>query len=248
MSNHIPPEIDVGNAQYKIYVGILSKIMTGEFGPGYRLPEEELARQFHVSRTPVREVLVLLERDGLIQRVPNCGARVVNFMPEEVENIYEIRKALECCAIRYAATNIKMSDLLELKHQLERANQEVGPSMRRKQEEIDLQLHDLIVKSSGNRRLIAYLENISVLCRCLTLASYMDDHFALYVGGQHLAIVEALIRRDKLESERLLANHISEGCINILGVFHRRNSTQKGADKSNPARLGVKKRKVGGGK
>lgn len=210
----------------RIYVDILTKIMTGDFGPKYRLTEDSLAKQFHVSRTPVREVLVALEKDGLIHREPNRGATVVAFTPEDVEDIYEIRNALECCAIRRGVRGIKMSKLLDLKRELEQASQESGPSMCRKQEEIDLRLHDTIIKASANRRLISYLENISLLCRSLTLASYLDGDFAQHVGRQHLAIVEALIRRDELESERLLREHIIEGRRNALDVFQRRNSQQ----------------------
>ena len=102
----------------RIYVDILTKIMTGDFGPKYRLTEDSLAKQFHVSRTPVREVLVALEKDGLIHREPNRGATVVAFTPEDVEDIYEIRNALECCAIRRGVRGIKMSKLLDLKREL----------------------------------------------------------------------------------------------------------------------------------
>ena len=89
------------NEQFRshLYAEILSKIISGEYPPGSRLVEEDLASEHDVSRTPVREVLFALERDGLVRRVKNQGAKVVAFTADDVEEIYEIRSSRKPCRL-----------------------------------------------------------------------------------------------------------------------------------------------------
>src|SRR5690349_938938 len=101
----------------ELYSDILAKIMTGELQAGQRLIEEEVARTYGVSRTPVREVFFALAKDGLVERVQNRGARVVSFTPDDVEEIFDIRMALECLSIRNAVRNLPLSTLSETEHQ-----------------------------------------------------------------------------------------------------------------------------------
>jgi DNA-binding GntR family transcriptional regulator len=81
------------------------------------LVEEDLASAHDVSRTPIREILFALERDGLVKRVKNQGAKVVAFTADDVEEIYEIRKALESLAVRRAVPNLKLNDLFEFERE-----------------------------------------------------------------------------------------------------------------------------------
>jgi DNA-binding GntR family transcriptional regulator len=218
-----------GDIKAQIYSGILRKIMNGEFQPGSRLIEEELAQSYHVSRTPVREVLFALEKDGLIKRVRDQGAKVVAFAEDDIEEMYEIRGALECCALRKSIRNLRLGELIDLKELLEDANGRSGSAMQRLQEEGDLRLHSMIMNGSGNRKLIAYMENIVLFRNAFLLIGYTDDEFARKVGQQHLAIVLAMIRRDATESERLLASHIMEGCHYAISIFRKRFVTHRKA-------------------
>lgn len=205
----------------KVYADILGKIMSGHYPSNQRLVEEELAQTYSLSRTPIREILFALEKDGLVERTRNCGAKVVSFTPDDVEQIYEIRCALECLSVRRAVRNLRLNDLLEFERRLEELNQHQGPKWNQKQAEIDFELHRLIVSHSGNRRLVAYLENISLLIHSLRLIGYGDNQHARQAGEEHLAIVRALLRRDVELSERLLASHIHASQRNALGLFSR---------------------------
>jgi DNA-binding GntR family transcriptional regulator len=192
-----------------------------------RLVEEELAKAFHVSRTPIREVLVALQRDGLVERVWNCGARVVSFTADDVEEIFEIRKALECASMSHAVRTLKLNDLLELEQRLEVLNRRSGPKCDQEQGEIDLRLHRMIIMHSGNRRLTAYLENLSMLIHSLRLMAYLNDQRARQSGEEHLAIVRALLRRDVELARKLLADHIETGKQEALELFFETYSKPK---------------------
>jgi DNA-binding GntR family transcriptional regulator len=193
--------------------------MSGTFPPGRRLVEEELAETYHVSRTPIREVLVALEKDGLVERTHNRGAKVVSFTADDVEEIYETRNALECLSIRQAIRNLQLQDLLDLERHLEKLNRHEGPQWNQQQARIDLELHQLILSHSGNRRLVAYLENISMLIHSLRLIGLRNAQHVRRSGEEHLAIVRALLRRDAQLAERLLADHIETSKRNTLELF-----------------------------
>ena len=206
-----------------IYADILAKIMRGEFQPGQRLVEEELALTYEVSRTPIREILFALEKGGLVERSHNRGAKVVSFTPDDVEQIYEIRSALECLSLRRAIRNLPLNTLLEMERRLEALNRHQGPKWNQQQGEIDFELHRLIVTRSGNRRLVAYLENISLLIHSLRLVGYLDDRNARRAGEEHLEIVRSLMRRDLSLAERLLAEHIENSKKNAIELFFRQD-------------------------
>lgn len=202
-----------------LYRALLEKIISGEFAPGQRLVEEELAQAYGVSRTPIREVLLAFEKDGLVERVRNCGAKVVAFTAEDVEELFDIRKALEIHCVPTVVRTVKVSELLDLEHRLEAVASKSGSGLLEEHEMIDLKLHHLIVENSGNRRLIAQMRNLSLLIESLQLTSFSDDDQARKTGEQHLAIVHALLCRDVDLAQRLLAEHIEYGKRNVLQMF-----------------------------
>lgn len=206
-----------------IYRGILQMIMTNELRHGQRVIEEALAKTYHVSRTPIREALFSLEKDGIIERIHGCGARVATFTPDDVEQIYEVRKALECCALSKAVNNLAFTGLLQLKHDLEEVDGMKDAHGSKRQKEVDLKLHKMIVDASGNRRLISYYGNISLLTDSLKLMSYRDETHAKEIGMQHSALIEALLRREAEEADRLLRRHIEDGCRNAIEIFFKKH-------------------------
>jgi len=208
-----------GQFETGVYMEILNKIITGQFPAGYRLTEEELATTHNVSRTPIREVLFLLHKDGLVERNRNRGARVASFGPDDVEQIYEIRGALECLAIRKAVHRLGLGDLVELERRLVIVNQRVSSSWSHDESEIDLALHKLIISSSGNKRLAGYLRHISLLINSFRLIGYRNNEHALQAGEEHLGIVRALLRRDAVLAERLLGDHIESAKRRLLDLI-----------------------------
>src|ERR1035441_4856527 len=190
-----------------LYRNLMEKIISSEFEPGERLVEEDLARTYKVSRTPIREVLVALHKDWLVKRVSNKGAKVVSFTADDVEELFDIRKTLEVDCVRKAIRITKVSELLELEHHLVSLEGGSGPSWRSAHADIDLNLHRLIVVNSGNRRLIAYMNHLSMLIQSLQLASFGSEDHVRKTGEQHLAVIRALLRPDVELAQRLIAEN-----------------------------------------
>jgi DNA-binding GntR family transcriptional regulator len=203
-----PTPVDPNEPRSRIYTGVVEKIIKGEYPPGRQLIEQELAKTFQVSRTPIREALFALERDGLVERSRNCGARVVSFTPDDVEQIYEIRKSLECLSVRTAARNLSLHDLLEFERRFTALRECEGEEWTPQQLAVDQEFHWLIVSHSGNRRLIAYLENVSLLLDSLRALVQPYTQGTKRRADEHIEIVRALARRDAEAAERLLASHI----------------------------------------
>jgi DNA-binding GntR family transcriptional regulator len=82
---------------------VRSAILSGQFGPGERVPQDDLAQQLGVSRMPVREALRILESEGLVELRPHRGAVVVDLLPEDIAEVFEIRAMLEGKAAALAA-------------------------------------------------------------------------------------------------------------------------------------------------
>ena len=223
-----PPAADIvrEQARERAYKAILAEIVSADLAPGQRLREEQLAQKYKLSRTPIREILIALEKDGFIERSRNQGAKVISFTRDDVEELYDIRCALECLAVRRAVPYMKYNRLLEFEQRLT-ALLRTGSGRRWSQRlsVLDLELHRFIVSQSGNRRLITYLENVSLLPQSLRLAGYGDEAHAREAGQEHLTIVRALLRRDSQLAERLLAKHIESGKRKMLELIYHRDET-----------------------
>lgn len=129
-------------------------IRKGELSGGTRLEEQELSRRIGVSRTPLREALIALEEDGLVQSSPNKGFSVVHANEALVREIYPILAALEGAALRLSAPLLMaaLPDLKAINDSLSRATN------KSRQYELDMNFHDRLTCGCGNPRLLKLLE------------------------------------------------------------------------------------------
>ena len=134
-------------------------ILKGELKPGERLMEIALAERLGVSRTPIREAMRKLELEGLVVMIPRRGAQVANITEKDLNDVLEVRIALENMAIEKACQNMtedSMSKLWVAAKAFERTTAE-GDLV--KMAEADVAFHEIIYQASDNRRLIQVLNN-----------------------------------------------------------------------------------------
>ena len=103
----------------RVLLEIQRAIVAGEIPAGSKISEPELARQFDLSRAPLREALARLERCHLIERVPNAGARVVKLTPQGLISLYQIRENLEGMACRLAAEQMSDDEIAQMQSLLD---------------------------------------------------------------------------------------------------------------------------------
>ena len=156
-----------GTSAVRVYEDLRAAIVGGEYGPGERLRAEALAARFGTSRTPVREALVLLEGDGLVEIEPRRGAVVRSFDPDDLVDLYEVRAVLESRAAALAAGRIDDGALAALDATCRRAEAISGADAGAVNGLIvaNEDFHRVIVDATGSPRLTAALRTVAGIPR-----------------------------------------------------------------------------------
>lgn len=190
---------------------LVDAIVRGQIAPGSKLNEPGLARQFHVSRGPLREAIRRLEGLSLVERIPHSGARVVSLSIEKLLEIYDVREVLEGMACRLAARNMgddEIRGLWELLARHEEFSKQVG-GRTYFQQEGDLDIHYRIIKGSRNSKLIALLcDELYHLVRLYRYRSSQSEDRPERALLEHRHIIEAIASRDEELAEILMRRHI----------------------------------------
>jgi DNA-binding GntR family transcriptional regulator len=211
-----------GLRRHTIVQSLLADVFQGRRRAGEHLTTQELAERFGVSHTPVREALIALAGIGIIDLLPNRGAIVRRVTAEEVREVCQVRRALECEATRSACGRIELAELHALATELRRL-MAVQPQPRSaarfiaEARTVDSRLHDAIADSCGNAFLAKEISRLKILFRAFRDVAWERDearndfHRLAEEAREHLAIVEALLARDAKEAARAMARHIHSG-------------------------------------
>ena len=202
----------------KAYEWIRDAIESREIEMGAPLPENQLAREIGVSRTPIREALRSLEQDGYVKIIPQKGAFVSEISLEDLKEIYDIRKLLEPFAALSAVNRIPDGEIDEMERgwkALKRAAL-AGEVSLSKVSEMDLLLHMTITKYATNKRIGAIITTYHAQIQRfqkLSAQSLANIHETI---GQHVEILEKLRERDARGLSSLLYEHIAKSESNIM--------------------------------
>lgn len=137
-----------------VFQTLRQAILTGELEPGERLMEVHLANTLGVSRTPIREAIRKLELEGLVTMVPRKGAEVARITEKGIQEVLEVRRALDALCVELACDRITEGELAALQKACEtfaKATETRNPS---RIAQADVALHDIIVQATGNGRLV----------------------------------------------------------------------------------------------
>jgi DNA-binding GntR family transcriptional regulator len=199
--------------KHDIYTVLFDRIIQNAYPEETWLREDLLAREFNVSRSPVRSVLRNLEQDHLIEILPKRGARVFPFTADDLEDIYELRQALEQLALKRAANSLSIQKLLELKSQIIALREVADPAAHAA---VDSILHSYLIRSSGRRRLILMLDQLYRLTQTFRELSLGSGESQTATVTEHLELVDALCIRDIDKALIILDKHIENSKIRVL--------------------------------
>lgn len=191
---------------------LIEAIVEGQLAPGSKISEPELAKQFQVSRGPLREALMRVEGLGLIERIPHIGARVIQLSPTKLVELYAVREALEGMAARLAARNITEIELAGLESLLSthstHIDQAEGASYFHQQGDFDF--HYRIIQACRNQQLIGLLcDELYHLLRMYRYQSPRSHSRPVEALEEHKFILRAIRQRDEELAEMLMRRHIS---------------------------------------
>jgi DNA-binding GntR family transcriptional regulator len=184
--------------------------------PDQRLIESELANKLGLSRTPVREALRQLEIKGLITKLPTGGYVVTYYTATDVQNIFEIREALETLAMKLACDRATQSQLDRAEECCNQFDKILGEPHKEGGVDWNNLFHEELYKACGNKQLIATIQNLRDVVQLKHVSqSYSNEDFYVF-GREHRSILEAVRQRDKKKAEQAVRKHLKTVCSSYI--------------------------------
>jgi DNA-binding GntR family transcriptional regulator len=185
-------------------------ILSGEFEPGERLRTVSLAKRFGSSRTPVREALVQLEGEGLVDIEPRRGALVRSFASADLIDLYEIRALLEPAAAARAALRAHEHQLARLRELVALSDARGGRGRGAIDDQIawNQEIHAIVIAAARSPRLSAALRATAGIPRAFRTAFWRDDGHRAFSQTCHRELVAALGARSSERAEAVMRVHI----------------------------------------
>jgi DNA-binding GntR family transcriptional regulator len=209
----------VQNASVAATELIRQAILDGRLEPGSRLKEEELARELGISRTPVREALLMLQAEGRIETIPNRGAVVRTHDAEDLVDLYQLRALLEGHAARQAATRVSDEEIRLLRESCSRFDKIAGDDVRELVKE-NLWFHSAIHDAAGSSRLSEMLRRVIELPLVYKSYVWYSPDQKRISAHYHWQITNALGVRDAERAELVMREHIFEARDLLVAKFH----------------------------
>ncbi len=214
---------------------ILAEIFNGTLVAGQRLVAQDLAERHGVSQTPIREALIALAAVGMIDLLPNRGAIVRRVGEREVREVCQVRRILECEAVRMACGKMTLESLDGIGEAIDRIRiccNEPNAELVRVARVVDSRLHDAIAAACGNELLAREIGRLKLLFRAFRDGSWervatQNDYSRLAIeADEHMRILDALKANDAAGAADAMAQHIQSGERYWIGVtFDHTNET-----------------------
>ncbi len=194
----------------KVYDVIRNDILNGHIAPGERVIETRLAEQIKTSRTPVREALHMLEREGFLEAIPRVGYQVKQITWDEIEEICEIRAVNECLAARWAMQRMTPKELQALEENLSISEAEVEQGNPRSFVEFDAEFHEILARASGSERLLELCQMLRRHMLRYRIESIFRKENVLRAIEGHKTIVAYIKRKEEDGVEMAIKQHLEQ--------------------------------------
>jgi DNA-binding GntR family transcriptional regulator len=207
MMEQLPERTNLRNQVYDV---LKKRIILREIPSGKKINEEELAKSLGVSRTPIRETLVRLEHEGVVEIIPRRGAFVVSQSKEKVRDLLQVREVLEGLVARLATENMKSELLDRIKCSLEKVSSTDDDDNRLlKYTPADVEFHALLLEACDNELLKTMMENLNVHLQMVRLRTVALPGRPEQTVLEHYEIVEAIEKRDSILAEKIMKEHVA---------------------------------------
>lgn len=200
----------------RIYEHLREQLLNGEISPRQHLIEAKIAKELGTSRTPVREAFHSLELEGLIESIPRVGYVVKPISEQEVEEICEMRMAIEGVAARWATEKAYKKLVEELEKNISIAEEKVSKGDVRSFVDMDARFHEIISKFSGSKRLLELAQTLRRhMLRYRIQSIYSVENVLRAIEG-HKGIAQAIRKRDLEEVNQAIRHHMEQSKSDIL--------------------------------
>lgn len=204
------------NLSSSIVATLKERIIHWQYPPEHRLTEAELCQKFGVSRSPVREALRTLATDGFVKKMPNRGYAVKQYNLREIEELYEVRLALELFVVEcLAKQGTPMKNDMDA---LKRTWTSLLNGSSKKDEELarlDTLFHETLAHAAGNKSLLRQLRAINERLLLFRMIDFGRAHRAESTCHQHLEILKRIAAKDILGARKAMQRNIEDGRNNV---------------------------------
>jgi DNA-binding GntR family transcriptional regulator len=190
------------------YIAIKDAILGLKLEPGMPLVEKDLARHLGISRTPVRDALQELEREGFVTRMSFKGTYVTEVTMNDMTEIFQLRAVLEGLAARVAAPLFTPSELERIAEHLTAAEAALAEGNLTLCSECGQRLHAAIIDKADNQRLTFIIHNLDDHLRRLRILSDRISGRLNTSVKEHRAVLNALVQRDPAAAEQAMRTHL----------------------------------------
>ena len=193
------------------YSALRTGILAGEFPPGSRLIETQLTEWLNVSRTPLREALRQLQKEGLVV-ADTSGLQVTTISAVDAMELYDCRLVLENLAVIGACEHASQSQINALEQSVIQAEEkdprDTDARSLLQLLDIDYQFHHLIAESSGNRRLVSLLDQLFDSMALLRIQTLQQNPSVLEIRLEHRQVYEAIAQKDAATAAAAIQLHL----------------------------------------
>lgn len=200
----------------QIYLNLQQIILSGQLQSGEKLPINDLSERFGISNTPIRGALDKLWTDGLLEKIPYHGYRVKEFSPQEINDIYETRAALESYAVKLATCRSSKNDINNLYKIQDKGAKYLEEEDYTNYKGYNKELHFFIVKMANNETLKSVYEKISHQIVLLFSQSVQILGIPQVAILEHKQIIDMISQRKVNEVSELMENHIMNGYHDLI--------------------------------
>jgi len=195
--------------QQQVYDFVKARIMNRDLKPGQYITDSRIAKGLNISRTPVRDALRLLEHEGFLISEPRRGWKVYSLSLEDINEIFDIKVALEGMIARWAAECDDEEKRAALREVMERMKQAAAANDNEAWRQADIELHDIIFSMCSNERAASIITNLN--------EQWWRVHIGLIAmkgriersNPEHEAFVASILAGDGEEAERQMRSHLT---------------------------------------
>ena len=219
---HFQPMMESRPIREIAYEVLKRAMITGEIPAGERIVETDYAERLHISRTPLREALRKLERDGLVEYVLRRGVVVRAFTIADVDEIYTIRNALEMLTLPAVVKNVKDQDIAQLREKLQKMDEAMAKGDMESLSHLARAFHGQITHLSNQTRILRVIESQDEYITRFSAMSIAQETRRPQAHQEHHQIVEYLEKRDLENLQLLMKSHIERSKENCLAALSQK--------------------------
>jgi len=205
----------------KAYDILKELILTGRLEQGKLHNEKRLAEVLGVSRTPVREALLELSREGMVSFVPSKGVKVLKITPKQVQEVFELRRIIEGYIMKSISKQLTPVDLKKIEKILSKQDRSASKDEELSFIEMDKEFHLFMASKMGNQQIEAILQNLRDQIHLMGIRAIKDQSRSQQVLKEHQKIFSALKKKDAKRAHEELMKHLNNTEKILIGILAR---------------------------